>query len=132
MKVDLTDVPLRDLVSAVYEQSVPQGLGFLHATPGALAEDELDAVLSENESSMRFHEGTALSLDYVKGRACKFTLRRGGNGKLYWRLPWYDHTDEQVAKLCERLGVSPPASVSTHGPACNCSECVAVRDRRQA
>ena len=126
-RVDVTDVDLADVIRAVYDLSSPRGLGFLHCTPGPLSDEIVQEILNQPHS----YSDYVVSLDYVSGRACKFVVREE-EGRRFFTVPWYDHTDEQVAKLCERLGVSPPASVSTHGPACNCSECVAVRDRRQA
>jgi hypothetical protein len=69
-------------------------------------------------------DGVVISMDYVKGRACKMTVWKKG-GDLQIRDSWYDHTDDQFDELLSTFNISR-GSKGEHGAACNCSDC---RDR---
>lgn len=98
--LELENIDMRKFISAVYELSVPQGLGFLHAEPGGLDKDTLD--LFEKEYRYNANSGVAcvLSIDYLRGRACKMSVWQE-NGKLYIHPRWFDHSPVQLAKLLE-------------------------------
>lgn len=104
----------------VYALSKPQGMGFLNFVPGDLSEDDAKRFICHDE-----HASTALSMDYVRGRACKmFVYNRDGK----WELPdsWYDHTNEQYQALLQEFGIvfnSDP----NHGCSCNCDNCRSCR-----
>jgi hypothetical protein len=89
---------LHDLVRTAYDMSVPVGLGFLHAQPGTLTDEEVAAIIEPSG-------GIAASMDYVKGRACKMTVFRAEDGTLTIPDDWYDHSDEQLQQLLEAIGV---------------------------
>lgn len=94
--IDITDVDMVKFVTAVYDLSRPQGLGFLHAVPGSLPEaeaKELAAFFLETDR-----------LDYVKGRSCKMTLYRE-NGRMYIHPDWYDHSYEDMNDLLKAVGL---------------------------
>jgi len=123
-RIDVTGVSLTELVKAAYDLSVPQGLGFLHVLPGGLTDEEAEELVQEGDR-------IAVNMDYVHGRACKFMVRRDGD-KLTISAPWYDHTDEQLRQLLERVGLPAPMELAgEHGLACNCRECVSARGGRE-
>lgn len=95
--IDVTGCKLTDLVKAAYDLSSPQGLGFLHHEEGTLTDEQADSMINE--------EGQiAVSMDYVKGRACKMTVFRDGE-KLFIRDTWYDHTENQLMRLLDMVAV---------------------------
>lgn len=121
MEVDVTGVDLVKFVKEVYKLSGPQGLGFLHHEEGELTDDEVEDILKTWEKDKQFR----LSLDYVKGRACKMTIFRKED-KLYIRVPWYDHTDQQLRELLLRTQSEDtpfPVLEGKHNISCNCEAC---------
>ena len=98
--IEVTGVDLRELVRAAYDLSRPQGLGFLHFQQGSLTDEEVDALVKPPP-----YGRTLVSLDYVKGRACKFAVWADENGKRWIRGDWYDHTDADLSELLERVGI---------------------------
>lgn len=121
MNIDFKGIDPIKFIKEVYELSVPQGLGFLHFKEGELTEDEAKEILDfSKDNKMHF-----LDMDYIKGRACKMTVFREGK-KLFFRIPWYDHTDIQSEKLLKAVwpkGKIFPKLEGKHGIACNCVEC---------
>jgi hypothetical protein len=105
MSIDITNCDLRKVISAVYELSAPQGLGFLNFTPKPLSDEQIDAILASGS------ERYPLDMDYVGGRSCKFHVRREANGRLTIPDRWYDHTGEQLRELCKVIGAEVPAAV---------------------
>lgn len=95
--IDITKADLSEVAKAAYDLSSPVGLGFLHYEEGSLTDDEADALVTDDPR-------IPLSLDYVKGRACKLTVFKDGE-KCYIPDRWYDHTNEQLLTLLERVGV---------------------------
>lgn len=89
---------LADLIRGAYDMSVPVGLGFIHAQPGSLTDDEVSAIIKPTGR-------IAASMDYVKGRQCKMTVFRDGDGNLSINDSWYDHSDTQLRRLLESIGV---------------------------
>ena len=85
-QIDVSHLDVRKLVRAAYDNSRPQGLGFLHAKDGTLTDEEVDEIVQS--------DGTA-SMDYVNGRSCKFHIYADGDQR-YINKSWYDHTDEQL------------------------------------
>ena len=96
--IDITGADLREVARAVYEMSAPQGLGFLHYQEGGLDDEDIDSLLRDENNRI------ALSMDYVHGRACKFTVFRE-DGRLYIRNRWYDHTPAALEEFLKRIGV---------------------------
>lgn len=87
------------LVRAVYDMSVPVGLGFIHAQPGSLTDEEVASIIKP--------EGRiAARMDYVNGRQCKMTVFRADDGSLSINDHWFDHTDGQLQHLLEEIGVA--------------------------
>ena len=116
--IDITGVDLVKFVKKVYELSVPQGLGFLHATPEPLTDAEVGYIVNMYKEDKRI----ALDMDYVKGRACKMIVWRNED-KLEIRDDWYDHTDENFKKLLDTFNITHTLN-QKHGIACNCSDCL--------
>jgi len=97
--IDVTGVPLKSLIAAAYGLSVPQGLGILHFKPGSLSDEEVDEILRMGTPRI------PVSMDYVKGRACKFTVF-ANDGKHYINNRWYDHSDVVLGVLLAEVGLS--------------------------
>ncbi len=110
--IDVTSADLVMLIQKAYELSRPQGMGMLHFNPAPLTDKEAEAFVRP--------DGT-VHLDYVKGRACKFHVRKEGE-KFVIDSPWYDHTDEQLAELLTSMGITKDLG-EEHGCACNCDPC---------
>jgi hypothetical protein len=111
--VDLTDIDPIALIRAVYRHSVPRGMGLLHATEGELPEEEARQCL---------HDNGTISMDYVRGRGCKF-FSRLKDGKRLMPIPWYDHTTEELNAMLADLGLPAVAEDGEHGCACACDAC---------
>lgn len=99
MSICIPEGKLPALVRAVYEMSVPVGLWFIHAKPGSLTDDEVASLINPAGR-------IAVSMDYVRGRQCKMTVFRADDGALSIRDEWFDHTDEQLARLLDVVGVA--------------------------
>jgi hypothetical protein len=101
--IEVTEVDPRLLVQVAYSGSRPQGLGFLHHKPGGLDEETLNEIIkcSENE-----HNKGQINLDYVHGRAMKFSVHVDRDtGKKYVDLDWYDHSREALKHVVRECGV---------------------------
>lgn len=94
MRINITGVNLVEFTKKVYELSVPQGLGFMHFTNDPLNQREIEDIVDMFRDNKRI----ALSLDYIKGRACKMVVFREGT-ELSISPVWYDHTEEQLKQL---------------------------------
>ena len=115
--IDITGIDLVEFAKKVYELSVSQGLGMFHFTPEPLADEEAKQFI---------HEGyIALSMDYVKGRACKMKVWNK-DGKLTTNDNWYDHTDRTYKQLLEHFNIQIPEE-KEHGISCNCMDCQSKR-----
>lgn len=102
---DITGTDLRKLVAAVYANSSPQGMGFLHFKEGPLPDEAIDKIISmETYATRSGGDGPIVSLDYVQGRACKFTVWRKGD-RLLVDDRWFDHSPEQLQALLQSDGV---------------------------
>jgi hypothetical protein len=98
-KIDITGVNLREFIKAAYDLSRPQGLGFIHARSGPLADEVVDEIL---KSGGRRH---AARMDYVLGRAVKMNIF-DDDGQLTIHDTWYDHTPEDLDELLSRCGIT--------------------------
>lgn len=94
--IDVTEIDPRLLVQVAYSGSRPQGLGFLHAKPGGLDEETLNAIIKRSEES-DYRRGE-IDLDYLHGRSMKFHVRFE-DGRRYLDLDWYDHGREATKRL---------------------------------
>lgn len=86
------------LVKGAYALSRPQGMGFLHFSEGDLTDDQARGLIRDESR-------TPVSLDYVAGRAVKFTVFRE-NGKLFVDRTWFDHSEREYRELLARVGVT--------------------------
>ena len=91
--IDITGVDLKRFIQKVYDLSVPQGFGFLHYTKEPLTDEEVNGILEHAN-----YNGVRLSMDYMKGRACKMTVFKVDD-KLWINNNWYDHSEEQLSTL---------------------------------
>lgn len=97
--IDVSEAKNEDLVRAAYDLSKPQGMGIIHYRSGGLTDDEVDIILSNQRNNI------VASMDYINGRSCKFTIFKKDD-KRYIRDRWYDHTEEDLAELLRRCGVT--------------------------
>lgn len=102
--IDVTDAPLEAIVRAAYSFSRPQGLGHLHYQPGDLTDEEFAQIITATAGP----SFVALSMDYVKGRACKMTVFQQ-DGRRYIDNRWYNHSDGQLRQFLETIGIDPSA-----------------------
>jgi hypothetical protein len=102
--IELKGVDLRKFVQRVYALSSPQGLGIMHFQDGGLSDADADAILERDKKGR-----VAASMDYVHGRACKMTVFRDEDDKLYVREMWYDHTRDDLKELLAAFGIELPA-----------------------
>lgn len=112
--IKLNGIDLVKFVQKVYELSVPQGLGFMHARPGGLSEEDAKGYINEKSSCV-------ISMDYVKGRACKMGVFKQGDD-LTMNDNWYDHTNEQLSELLSTFGIKLEVEAE-HNRCCNCAKC---------
>lgn len=100
--IDITKADLIEVVKAAYDLSNPVGMGILHYTEEPLSDEEAKQLIDEGS---RGKFSPCVSMDYVKGRCCKFSVWHI-DGKLYIRKDWYDHTKADVDKLLEMVGLN--------------------------
>lgn len=100
--IEVTGIPLEALVRAAYNPSRPQGLGHVHFQPGDLSDEDVAAIVERGKTDRLL----AVSMDYVKGRSCKFTVAKDGD-RLFIKNRWYDHSDSQLRNLLVGVGLSP-------------------------
>lgn len=117
MKIVISEDKLVELVKNAYDLSVPQGLGLIHFTPEPISDEEARAMINPSER-------IAVHMDYVAGRACKMTVFHE-DGEYFIHSPWYDHTDDQLVSLLQRIDVEVPTELlgEEHGISCNCLGC---------
>jgi len=123
MRIKITGVDLVEFTKKVYELSVPQGLGFMQFTDNPLDTKEAEELINTYKNDGY----SALSLDYIHGRACKMIVFKENN-ELFINSVWYDHTDEQLKQLLNTFNITVPVS-GMHGIAYNCSNCQINRNR---
>ena len=120
--IELPDnIDLVKFAQKVYELSSPQGLGFLNFVQDELSEKDAQKMV---DISYPRH---CLSMDYVRGRACKMIVYNK-DGKKCVSDTWYDHTDKQYKELLQAFGVEL-TSDKDHGIACNCLDCRTEKGR---
>lgn len=101
--IDVTDIPPIELVKAAYDYSRPQGLGFIHAQDGHLSDEDAQAILDREPAGSRI----IASMDYVHGRACKFTIFRDSDtGKSFISDYWFDHSKSTLDAMLESVGIA--------------------------
>lgn len=99
--LNVTGVELKDLAKAAYRFSRPQGLGYLHFEEGELSDEVAQQIIDAGKK----YSGCGLSMDYVKGRACKLhAIAR--NGELFISGRWYDHSEHDLQDLLAAIGKS--------------------------
>ena len=83
---------VKPLVQKAFELSKPQGLGFLHFnSDDTLSEDDLNQIICPKTQEVH--------MDYVKGRAVKFSINRDNKGLYINDKRWYDHSDNALMEL---------------------------------
>lgn len=97
--LNITGVDLKELAKAAYRFSRPQGLGFIHFEEGDLPDYLAQQLVDHNSKYM----GGGLSMDYVKGRACKLSAIMR-NGELFISDRWYDHSARDLQDLLAAVG----------------------------
>lgn len=99
--IKITGVDLVRFVQKVYDLSKPQGLGFMHYEKGGMSEQDAKAIADTARPEGRI----VLSMDYIRGRACKMTVFREGND-LYIPNDWFDHNKDQLDHLLNHVGIA--------------------------
>lgn len=90
--IDITGVDLRQFVKEVYRLSSPQGRGVFRFQDGPLDDETVDRIIANEDRHI------AVSMDYVRGRACKMTVFKENDG-LAINDSWFDHSDSQLREL---------------------------------
>lgn len=103
-KINVTGCSLETLVRQAYNLSGPQGLGFLHYKDGSLADETVASIIERGKGD----KTCAVGMDYVNGRSCKFYVYRGDGG-LWVKNNWYDHSTRDLEELLKSVGVGPEA-----------------------
>jgi|TARA_R110000851_G_scaffold98620_1_gene213320 hypothetical protein len=95
--IDLNiNVNLQQLVKAVYDMSVPMGLGQLHYVEGSLSDQDAESLIDMSSD-------IPIQMDYVKGRCCKMRVFKDEKG-FYVKPEWADHTEDQLLDMLNRCG----------------------------
>lgn len=105
--IDVTDHDHVKMVQLAYDLSVPRGLGFFQADRESLSEDDARAQINLDKDTDR---GWPINIDYLKGRAVKFRVRRANNDRWYVRPHWYDHTPSDLSTLLSQSKRVPVAA----------------------
>lgn len=100
--IRVTGVDLRKLVAAVYANSRPQGLGFVHHREGEMPRDLVEDFVGTVKLS---GPGLVFYMDYVLGRACKFAMYRCENDDLWVRREWPDHSELDFRRMLRDSGL---------------------------
>lgn len=107
---------LPDFIRAVYAASSPLGMGYIHAVDGPLADADLEVILREGGyddlmpgkvPSSTIGAGAqrkrTIYMDYVRGRACKMSVYRLSDGRMFIFDDWYDHSRSQLRELVKSV-----------------------------
>lgn len=97
--IEITGVDLELFVKEAYDLSRPQGMGFLHYTPGPLPQDIVEDLLS-----MKWSGHVKIDIDYVLGRAVKMAVWEEDD-RMFIRSDWFDHSEYALRELLHRVGV---------------------------
>ena len=81
-----------EVIKAIYDLSIPHGLGLLHYSAESMTEEEARLYIYEPDMPN-------LYIDYINGRACKFALRNNKCG-------WYDHSPDALGALIKRMSAT--------------------------
>lgn len=103
--IKVTGAEPKELVKAAYNLSQPQGMGFMHFEHGSLTDEEAGELVNHDKQPTAEWPSAIVSMDYVKGRSCKFYVMKDINGDLWIKKNWYDHSETQLNKLLEIAGV---------------------------
>lgn len=88
------------------------GYGILQKIEGDLPDETIDLILKGashdyelgTKKIQRHYKGSnILYMDYIHGRGCKFGVWTDDSGKMYIRVPWYDHWDAVLTHLIEKI-----------------------------
>lgn len=93
--IDITGFDKVKLVQEAYNLSKPQGMGYLHYSPGNLAQEQVERIAMAPGG---------ISMDYVQGRAVKLHVFER-DGRSYIRSEWFDHSAEQLRDLLRAIGL---------------------------
>lgn len=96
--IEITGCDLVALVKKAYALSIPKGLGFLHFQEGGMSDEEAKEIIESRRG---------INMDYVKGRAVKFWVKKEGD-RMFVRDSWYDHSDDQLKELLQSVGIEMP------------------------
>ena len=107
--IEIKEHQIKELVKAAYNMSSPVGMGFLHATPADMTDEEAEALIDMDS------ERRVVGMDYVKGRQCKFSILKL-DGKFAVQGAWYDHSDREYAILLNSVGVPLPQHLQENLP----------------
>jgi hypothetical protein len=95
--VFVAEADLVNLVKAVYKNSSPQGLGFIYYQEGGLS-DEVAKSMIDSDSLY------PINLDYVAGRACKFSATKVEGGvECFHSFSWYDHSEGDILNVLKEV-----------------------------
>ena len=95
--VFVAEADLVSLVKAVYKNSRPQGLGFLHYQEGGPSDEVAKSMI--NSDSLY-----PINLDYVAGRACKFSATKVEGGvECFHGFNWYDHSESDILNVLKEV-----------------------------
>lgn len=95
--VFVAEADLVNLVKAVYKNSRPQGLGWLHYQAGDLSDEVAKSMIDSDSRS-------PINLDCVAGRACKFGATKVEGGVECFRgFRWYDHSEGDILNVLKEV-----------------------------
>lgn len=99
--IEITGCDLTKFVKEVYALSRPQGMGFIHYKNEPLSDEDAGEILKR---------GKNIAMDYVNGRSCKMYVRKEENGTLWINDRWYDHSEQDLSELLDRIGIKSKAA----------------------
>lgn len=109
--IEVTGIDLRRLIKAVYAESVPQGMSFLHAQEGPMPDEMVERIVADCRMYPKGQRGCVLSLDYVMGRSVKFSVFQDEEEKLWVRKFWYDHSELKLRRALREAGLKENTDV---------------------
>lgn len=101
--IEIPEDKIPAAVEAAYDLSTPAGMGFVHFKPGPLDEGTRNSLIRSKDLPLTVY------MDYVHGRQCKFQICQH-EGRFYTHCMWYDHSQEQLVELLNRIGVEDAAA----------------------
>jgi hypothetical protein len=100
-EIEITGVDLIKFIQKAFELSSPQGMGHYSYKPGGLSDEQAKELIGKGNPAY------AVSMDYVQGRAVKMHVWKDDDGRLSIDNAWFDHSDRQLIKLLEHVGIAP-------------------------